>query len=131
MISIQIGPGGPGGGEPPRRGAAGGAAGGAPAGGFQMAPLQLVDASELPDYKPPFGAGASRADADGNVWVRLIATKPMPGPVYDIIDRTGKLVDRVVLPPNSAIAGFGPGVVYLAVRDVAANTTHLQRVAIK
>ena len=55
---------------------------------------------------------------DGHVWVRLIATTPMPGPVYDVIDGQGRLVDRVVLPPNSAVAGFGPGgVVYLGVRE--------------
>jgi hypothetical protein len=53
----------------------------------------------------------------------------MPGPVYDIIDKEGKLVDRVVLPPGSAIAGFGPGVVYLATRD--ADGTHLKRVKVK
>jgi hypothetical protein len=118
---------GPGGGEPPRRGERAAGAAGAPT--FQMPPLQLVDAADLPDYKPPFSMGATRADADGNVWVRLIATKPMPGPVYDVIDKEGKLIDRVVLPPNSAIAGFGPGVVYLAVRD--ANGLHLQRASVK
>ena len=119
--------GGPGGGEPPRRGER--PAGAAGAATFQMPPLQLVEASELPDYKPPFSMGATRADADGNVWVRLIATKPMPGPVYDVIDKSGKLIDRVVLPPNSATAGFGPGVVYVAVR--AAHGLHLQRASLK
>jgi hypothetical protein len=122
MVNIRIG--GPDG-EPPRRGA-GGPNG---AGGLQMSAPEYIPASELPDYKPPFAMGAARADADGNVWVRLIATKPMPGPVYDVIDKTGKLVDRVVLPANSAIAGFGPGVVYLATRDEAG--THLKKVNVK
>lgn len=89
----------------------------------------FVEPSELPDYKPAFAAGAARADTDGNVWVRLIATMPMPGPVYDVIDAKGELVDRVVLPPNSAIAGFGPGVAYLATRD--AQGLHLRRVRVK
>ena len=127
MVSIQI-RGGPDGGEPPRRG--NGGPNGAPAGGIQMAAPDYVSPSELPDYKPPFAMGAARADADGNVWVRLIATKPMPGPVYDVIDHTGKLVDRVVLPPGAAIAGFGAGGnVYLATRDDAG--THLKRVKVK
>jgi hypothetical protein len=127
MISIQMG--GPGGGEPPRRGAAApNGAGGTPS--ITLPPLQLIEPSELPDYKPPFAAGGARPDADGNVWVRLIATKPMPGPVYDIIDRTGSLVDRVVLPANTAIAGFGRGgVVYLAERDAAG--VHLKKASVK
>jgi hypothetical protein len=126
MISIQMaGPGG----EPPRRGAgAPNAAGGTP--NITKPPLQFIEPSELPDYKPPFAAGGARADADGNVWVRLIATKPMPGPVYDIIDRGGNLVDRVVLPANTAIAGFGRGgVVYLAERDAAG--VHLKKATVK
>ncbi|AHG92493.1 hypothetical protein J421_4958 (plasmid) [Gemmatirosa kalamazoonensis] len=127
MIRIEMAGGG---GEPPRRGEQrSGPNGAAPNANITMPPLTFVEPSELPDYKPAFAAGATRADADGNVWVRLIATKPMPGPVYDIIDESGKLLDRVVLPPNSAIAGFGPGVVYLATRD--AEGTHLKKVAVK
>ncbi len=122
MVSIQMRPDG---GEPPRRGGQGGG----PNGGMQMPTLTFVDPSELPDYKPPFAAGGARADADGNVWVRLIATKPMPGPVYDIIDKDGKLVDRVVLPAGAAIAGFGKGSVFLATRN--AEGTHLTRVRVK
>jgi hypothetical protein len=124
--------GGPGGGAPPQRGAnaQGGPNGAAPNGGFQMPPITLVQPSELPDYKPPFATGAARADADGNIWVREIPTKPYPGPVYGIIDGKGQLIDRVVLPPGSAIAGFGPGgIVYLGVRDEAG--VHLKRATVK
>ena len=103
---------------PPLRGGAGGGAGAA----LQLPPVSLVPASELPDYKPAFGSGAARADADGNLWVRLIPTRPLAGPLYAVIDGTGKLVDRVLLPANTAIAGFGPGgVVYLGQRDAAAG----------
>jgi len=125
MVSIQFSASRDG--APPRRGT--GPNGAPAASSIQMAAPEYIPASELPDYKPPFAMGAARADADGNVWVRLIATKPMPGPVYDVIDHTGKLVDRVVLPAGSAIAGFGPGVVYLGTRD--ADGTHLKKVAIK
>lgn len=114
MTIVMTGPGGEGG--PPRRG------GSAPAGGAPSVTMSYIEPSELPDYKPAFGAGAARADADGNLWVRLVATKPLPGPLYAVVDRTGKLVDRVVLPANSAIAGFGPGgVVYLGIREAAAG----------
>jgi hypothetical protein len=42
----------------------------------------------------------------------------MAGPVYSVIDRSGALVDRVMIPAGTAIAGFGPGgVVYLGRRE--------------
>jgi hypothetical protein len=130
------GGGGGGGGDgppPPRRDANGGAAspaatggaGGAagtgnrgPGGGRQ---INFVSPNELPDYRPAFANGSVRADAEGKVWVRVIPTKPLTGgPEYDVIDRTGKLVDRVTLPRGTTIAGFGAGgIVYLGVRDQA------------
>jgi hypothetical protein len=81
----------------------------------------LVSANELPDYRPAFANGSVRADAEGKLWVRVIPTKPLTGgPEYDVIDRGGKLVDRVTLPRGTTIAGFGTGgIVYLGVRDQA------------
>jgi len=129
--------GGGGGGDgppPPRRDANAGAAGGpagaggtggaagagsrGPGGGRQ---INFVPANELPDYRPAFANGSVRADAEGKVWVRVIPTKPLTGgPEYDVIDRNGKLVDRVTLPRGTTIAGFGAGgIVYLGVRDQA------------
>lgn len=57
------------------RGAAGG---GGPGGMPQIAApsINMVSASELPDYQPPFLATWVKADADGNIWVRTINTKP-------------------------------------------------------
>ena len=135
MTIIMAGPGGPGGGAaPPQRGADGaahagdGGRAGAPGGGFQVPPVNMVPISDLPDYKPVFGAGAVRADMDGRLWVRTIPTKPTPGgAIYDVIDREGKLVDRVQVPAGTTIAGFGKGsVVYLGQRD--ASGIHLQRI---
>ena len=46
--------------------------------------------------------------------------KPSSGPEYDVIDRSGKLVDRLVLPAGTTIVGFAPGgIVYLGVRDAS------------
>jgi hypothetical protein len=94
-------------------------------------PVQMVPASELPDYKPVFGAGSVRPDMDGRLWVRTIPTKPTPGgAIYDVIDRSGKLVDRVQVPAGTTIAGFGSGgVVYLGLRDSAG--LHVQRIALR
>ena len=82
--------------------------------------IKMVGIDQLPDYQPAFASGAARADADGNVWVRTSATRKgaIGGPIYDVIDGTGRLVDRVQLQPGRQVVGFGPrGVVYLSARD--------------
>ena len=86
-----------------------------------MRTIEVVPASDLPDYRPPFPPGAVRADADGNLWVRTLPVKPVPGgPVFDVINSKGELVDRIQLPTGYAIAGFGKDkVVYLSSRDAA------------
>lgn len=112
----------------------GGGGGGAPARPSQMtqAPTEVmyVPANELPDYKPPFFAGAVRADADGNLWVRTIPTATIAGgPVYDVIDANGALVERVQLPENRTIVGFGKGVVYMVHRD--GTTATLEKASLR
>jgi hypothetical protein len=84
-----------------------------------FAPIHVVDADELPDYKPPFGVGSVRADADGNLWIRTNPMKPTSGgPVYDIVNGNGELVDRVQISPPRTLVGFGPGgIVYVGSRD--------------
>jgi hypothetical protein len=98
----------PGAGGPPRAGGA------APS----MAPpaLNMVPISEIPDYRPAFGAGAMKADLDGNLWIRTSKVHN-GGPVYDVVNRSGTLIDRVAFPFGRVIAGFGTGVVYMGVRD--------------
>ena len=115
-IVIQMGPDG------------GRGAGGSGAGPQQQ--LNFIAPSELPDYKPPFFANAVRADADGNLWVRTIPTKQIPGgPVYDVVNREGKLVDRVQIPTGRTIAGFGAdGAVFLVSREGTAMTFERARV---
>lgn len=78
--------------------------------------INMVPPSELPDYRPAFGTGATRADLDGNLWIRT-SKVANGGPVYDVVNRQGLLIDRVAFPFGRVIAGFGVGVVYLGVRD--------------
>ena len=82
-------------------------------------PVNLVGPDELPDYKPPFGMGAVRASADGTIWIRTSPMKPTPGgPVYDVVNANGELVDRIQIAPTRTLVGFGPGgIVYVGVRD--------------
>ena len=122
QINIGGGPGGPGAGP----GGATRATGPAP-----QAQLNFIPANELPDYKPPFFAGSVRADNDGNVWVRTIPTSAIAGgPVYDVINRKGELVDRVQIPVGRTIIGFGPaGAVYLLNRE--GTTATLEKASIR
>ena len=123
---------GTGGGPPPGAGGGGGQqiVMGGPGAGGTAPQLNFVSPSELPDYKPVFGANSVRADADGRLWVRTIPTTPTPGVVYEVIDRSGKLADRVLVPNGSVIVGFGAGgVVYMGMRDSAG--IHVQRARLK
>lgn len=96
---------------------------------IQLPALNFVSPSELPDYKPVFGVGAVRSDMDNRLWIRTIPTKSTTTVTYDVIDRSGKLVDRVQVPANATIAGFGKGgVVYVGVRD--GREIRLQRVRV-
>jgi hypothetical protein len=112
--------------------APGGGGGGGPVTRSISMPRATVvkaELSEVPDYRPPFSQGAVRADADGRLWVRTTA-RANGQPVYDLVSRQGVIVDRVQLPAFRAIAGFGPGVVYLGVRD-SVGTVHLERARIR
>jgi len=108
------------------------AEGGPPgAGGPTRAPqvsapkINVVSPSQLPDYQPPFFATSTRADADGNLWVLTIPTKPQPaGSVYDVINGKGEVTERVLIPEGRTVLGFGPGgIVYLAKRVTEGTTT--------
>lgn len=94
---------------------------------IQMPAINMVPAKELPDYRPAFGMGASRADAEGNIWVRTTAPTDA-GAIYDVINGKGELIDRVKLPFGRVISGFGPGVVYMGVQDGASARLEMARV---
>ncbi len=121
MVFSQTMGGPPGGGSGPGR----------PGAGNAPAEVVYVPASDLPDYKPPFFAGSTRADSEGNLWIRTIPTSAIPGgPVYDVISRQGEIVERVQIPENRAIIGFGPGgAVYLLHRD--GTTSTLERASVR
>jgi hypothetical protein len=76
-----------------------------------------VAPSEVPDYPPPFVPRSTRVDPEGRIWLLERQNVGSKAPlVYDVIDRTGQIVDRVQMPPNAAVLGFGPnGSVYLSI----------------
>jgi hypothetical protein len=117
--------------EGPGAGAGGARARGTPGRGSGNPPqLSFVPPEELPDYKPPFFPGAVRADAEGNLWVRTIPTQAIAGgPVYDVINSAGELVERVQIPEGRTIIGFGPQVVYLS--HIKDGRTVMERATIR
>ena len=119
-MEVRMGPPPAGGGAP---------AAGAPSGAMQAPKINMSygSPSDLPDYQPPFFANAAKADADGNIWVKTIPTKPIPGgDVYDLINRKGEVTQRVQLPVERTLVGFGPnGAVFLSARN--GTITRLER----
>ncbi len=91
-------------------------------------PPNVIPYTELPDYKPPFAANSMRADADGNVWIRVNQMKPVPGTYqFDIANNKGELFDRIQMPIARTLVGFGPGnIVYVIGRE--GTTVRLERV---
>jgi hypothetical protein len=124
-----IGSGGVGGSVAVGRGGGSGGAEGVPR---PRPPLTMddpkIEPNDVSDYRPPFPHGATRVDTDGNLWIRT-TTMVNGQPVYDLVNQRGELFDRVQLPPFRTVAGFGPGVVYMAVKD-AAGVVHLEAASI-
>lgn len=88
--------------------------------GGGLPPVTFISPSELPDYRPAFGINAASADLDGNLWVRTTARREgaVGGPIYDVIDSKGDLIDRLEVPSGRQIVGFGKGgIVYMIAVD--------------
>ncbi|HEX7939976.1 MAG TPA: hypothetical protein VF483_13390 [Gemmatimonadaceae bacterium] len=93
--------------------------------------VNVIGYSELADFKPPFNQSAVRADLDGNLWIRINMPRTTPGgPIYDVVNKSGQIVDRIQIPQSYTLVGFGRGkVVFVAMRD--ATGAHLARVRMK
>jgi hypothetical protein len=71
--------------------------------------------SEWPEFLPPY-RGSSVFGPDGMLWIPRAVAAGQP-PLYDIIDRNGRLVERVQLPARHKLVGFGRESVYLVRLD--------------
>ena len=69
------------------------------------------------EHKPPFVAGTSIAAPNGTLWVLRSGRASEKEATLDVFDRTGTLVDRMVLPARARVVGFGAGHVYIARYD--------------
>ncbi|MEP6779272.1 MAG: hypothetical protein ABJC26_05225 [Gemmatimonadaceae bacterium] len=82
---------------------------------FPKLEFRPVDVGDLPSHYPPLRLGQTKADLNGNVWILPNTTNSTgAGLVYDVVNRAGKIVERVHLPLGRRLVGFGPAnVIYL------------------
>ena len=72
--------------------------------------LLIVEPSDLPDYFPPLRQNAVMADRDGHVWILPTTSAGATGGLlWDVVNRDGRIIQRVRLPLGHRLAGFGPG----------------------
>jgi hypothetical protein len=71
------------------------------------------------DVKPPFFPDDVAVSPEGKVWVMRTQPFGATGVIYDVFDHTGARIDRVRLPADSRVIGFGPATVL--VREGAAT----------
>lgn len=97
-------------------------------------PLRRPAAVAWPDYLPPYlyhsltSPQPVRFTPDGRLWVqRAVAAHDLP--LVDVIDRSGRLVQRIRLPRTRRLVGFGAGTVYL-VRQDHVDLQYLERYAL-
>lgn len=88
--------------------------------------VQLPEPTDWPDLKPPFVGNAAFAAPNGTIWV--LRTRPARDkiPTFDVFDASGKVVNRVAIPAETRLLGFGNGTVYLA-RSDEDDLQYLQR----
>ena len=89
-----------------------------PGGRAAPPPNARIPEPEFEETMPPFaGQTAVQVAPEGEVWV--LRTRPAGDkvPTYDVFDRTGTLVKKVSLNPDSRVVGFGKGTVYVARTD--------------
>jgi hypothetical protein len=92
--------------------------------------INMVPDSEFPTFWPPIQPGSVLADLDAHIWVLpTTSLNAGNGFTYDVINKEGKIFERVQLPKGRILAGFGPhDVIYMTRTD--AKGTYLERAVI-
>jgi hypothetical protein len=97
-------------------------------GGLQIKiDMGVVPDSEFPNFYPPIQQGSVLADLDGRLWILPTTSANVAnGMTYDVVNRKGDVVERVQLPKDRVLVGFGPhNTVYMS-RTEGTNT-YLER----
>lgn len=89
--------------------------------------IGIVPDSEFPTFYPPIQQGSVLADLDGRLWILpTTSTNSANGLTYDVVNRKGEVVERVQLPKDHVLAGFGPhSTLYLTKAE--GTNTYLER----
>ncbi len=95
-------------------------------GGGGPPPQVTLPDPEFEETMPAFSSNGVLGTPDGEVWVLRSRPASDKIPTYDVFDRSGALVKKVALEPNSRVVGFGKGTVYVAWSDED-DLQHLQR----
>ncbi|MGH7460771.1 MAG: hypothetical protein ACREMA_07050 [Longimicrobiales bacterium] len=83
---------------------------------------------EIPEFKPPF-SGRIHAAPNEMIWVPTARRSRNDPLVYDVLDRRGRRVALVQMPPRTTIVGFGRDAIY-ATRADEFDLLYLQRFAL-
>jgi hypothetical protein len=80
--------------------------------------VNVPDADQLPDYEAPFVSSSLSvmSDPDGNLWIQQRDDHSGAGTVYDVVGRSGRVMDRVRIPKGTQLVGLGHNVAYLSGR---------------
>lgn len=91
----------------------------------QMLPPSYTEPTAWPEYLPAILDRAVWYAPDGVLWVQRTTAADAPA-TFDLIDATGRVSQRVVLPKQTRLVGFGVSSVYV-VRIDADDLEYLQR----
>ena len=93
--------------------------------------IKYVPLSYIADFVPPIRAGAVKPDLDGNLWILpTTSSQARGGLLYDVVNKKGEVFQRVQLPAECDVAGFGRGgIVYLS-KLIGASGFILERTTI-
>ncbi|HEY6830629.1 MAG TPA: hypothetical protein VI259_27470 [Gemmatimonadaceae bacterium] len=89
--------------------------------------VSVVPDSEFPQFWPPIQQGAVLADLNARLWILpTTSNNAGNGLTYDVVNRKGDVVERVQLPKDRVLVGFGPhNVIYMTHAD--GKATYLER----
>ena len=73
--------------------------------------------SDWPNFIPPFLTNSVMAAPDAMLWIRRAGTERASPTTYDVVDRRGHIVRRVVMARNERVVGFGAATVYTVATD--------------
>jgi hypothetical protein len=92
--------------------------------------LTIKPPPSWPEEYPPIAAIVAFTTPSGQVWVRRSVPARLDREQWDVIDRSGKLVQRWQLPPKTNLVGVGDGAVYATRRDED-DLRYLQRIVLR